>query len=141
VYAAWAEHWLNGLLLTRLMKQGYTYTNARARVRKADVPEKLGKLWIELSLPPLDGTHEARLRALFTCRNDFVHYKWEPIQHEQTEDGDPAMREPVKQIENTVTYCHDYSLTVLSGGAVEVAERIFQVPPLRQHLADRYRLA
>jgi hypothetical protein len=70
-----------------------------------------------------------------------VHYKWEPLQQEQTKDGDPAMREAVGQIEDTVAYCHDYSLTVLSGGRTDVAERVFQVAPLRQHLIDQYRLA
>jgi hypothetical protein len=140
LYAAWAEHWLNGLLLTRLMKQGSTYPAARKRVRNADVPEKLGSLWGELSLPPLAGRHEGRLRALFTCRNDFVHYKWEPLQQEQTKDGDPAMRGAVNQIEETVAYCHDYALMVLSAGALDVAERIFEVQPLRQHLLDQYSL-
>ncbi len=79
LYATWCEHWINGIITSIARRQGQSDADIKRLIRKHNLGDKYTKVLDGLNLPRFDESIREALRALAKQRNDFVHYKWEPL--------------------------------------------------------------
>ncbi|MBM7845376.1 hypothetical protein [Herpetosiphon giganteus] len=79
LYATWCEHWINGIITSIARRQGQSDADIKRLIRKHNLGDKYTKVLDGLGLPRFDESIREALRALAKQRNDFVHYKWEPL--------------------------------------------------------------
>ena len=125
LYATWAEHWLNAILLTRAQKLGRTSLEADAMIRSARFPDKVGWLWNMLALPPLDGDHLKKLRTLNSTRNYYLHYRYEGGDPDKLLVGESELAAALVDIEATVKYAQTFELDEILAEEVAVASAAF----------------
>jgi hypothetical protein len=136
LYATWAEHWVNAVLLARALARGLAEEDTVRMLRDAQWPAKLGWLWRTFGLVELEAQHRGRLQHLIDTRNEYVHYKWKG--KKLVEDGmDEPLTGAIRDIEPTIAYLVDYQLKEISGPALREAAKLFGVD-LRRELRASY---
>jgi hypothetical protein len=83
LYATWLEHFINGLLVTTLGRQGLSERTVKALIRKLDLITKATALWEIAELPPLSEEQLKVVEMTTNLRNTFVHYKWSGADSEE----------------------------------------------------------
>lgn len=76
LFGTWWEHWLNGIIENRVIKQGLTHNDFKEMVKGLNNKAKSGWLLKLLNLPPLENRHLSVMNSLTEKRNQFVHYKY-----------------------------------------------------------------
>ncbi|MFD3162835.1 hypothetical protein [Herpetosiphon sp. NSE202] len=79
LYATWCEHWINGIITSIARRQGQSDPTIKRLIRKHNLYQKYTEVLDGLRIPRFDESIREALRTLAKHRNDFVHYKWEPL--------------------------------------------------------------
>jgi hypothetical protein len=137
LYATWAEHWVNAVLIARALASGLPEDDATKMLKDAKWDAKLGWLWRTHGLADLDPYHRGRLQHLINTRNEFVHYKWKGTKLMKEDANQPSHKGAISEIEPTIAYLIDYQLKEISGPAITQAAQLFRVD-LRAHLRSSY---
>ncbi len=127
LYATWVEHWLNGVLLTRLLTRKVPYEQAQGLLREASARAKYSWVWTLLDLPPLSREDLLRLQRLSDTRNQYVHHKWPFQPTEAVEKSDARLHAILEEAEPLCGRLIDYDLDHISSPALPVAERVFGI--------------
>ncbi|XSG76755.1 hypothetical protein ACP8Y2_07055 [Herpetosiphon llansteffanensis] len=80
LYATWCEHWINGIITSIAQRQGMTGVQIEKLFKgNRSLFLKYTKVLDNLRIPRFDESIRESLLTLAKHRNDFVHYKWEPL--------------------------------------------------------------
>jgi hypothetical protein len=121
------EHWLNGVLLTRLLARKVPYEQAQSLLREASARAKYSWVWTLLDLPPLSREDLLRLQRVSDTRNQYVHHKWPFQPTEAVEMSDARLHAILEEAEPLCGRLIDYDLDHISSPALPVAERVFGI--------------
>jgi hypothetical protein len=126
LYATWAEHWINGLVQTRMESLRHPYETTRSVIRDVRFEGKLTWLVAVLGLPPIPEEARRALVRLAGDRNEFVHYKWPPLQ----EDGQLAIRrkheETIAAVESYIGMLLEYEANAVEDDARGKIRRLLE---------------
>lgn len=90
IFGTWWEHWLNGIVESRTIKEGLEENDFKDIVRSLNNKAKSSWLLKLLKLPPLDSKHLEVIAKLIERRNQFVHYKYSDRQPSVNENLDSS---------------------------------------------------
>lgn len=111
LYATWAEHFLNQLVITGAKRKGLSETDGVQMVRDLSYRSKV--TWVPklLGFRAIATSHQKALLKLGELRNQYVHYKWRGY--------NPDLDEPEEEYANAVA---DFEKTVGYLGGYERRE-------------------
>lgn len=75
-YAAWAEHWVNGVIADECEKLNIGEKHAKEIIRDISIKNKYSWFLMILKLPAISEKILHFLDELIQTRNAFIHYKW-----------------------------------------------------------------
>ena len=103
LYAIWAEHSINGLLLRAFERKGHSAEVSTPLLRELRLSTKASALWGIAGLPTIPSDSLRLLDRIIQYRNSFVHYKW--ILYEELADMQLSeeLRDIVAQAESLVS--------------------------------------
>ncbi|GBC61957.1 hypothetical protein DENIS_2919 [Desulfonema ishimotonii] len=104
VYATWWEHWVNGILATRLFKKNIVGKEFKTVIQNLNLRSKTTWFLKLVDLPPFEENHLKQMNLLSEKRNSFVHYKYQP-QEEVCKDKFNTYFEAV---EESIEYFNKY---------------------------------
>ncbi|EJR0963308.1 TPA: hypothetical protein NJ348_004721 [Vibrio parahaemolyticus] len=102
-YATWWEHWINGVLESKLYRKEITGKEFKPVITSLNNRAKTSWFLKLIELPPFDKTHLEVMTKLAEKRNSFVHYKY-PVDTGESEN----LTEFFEQVENSILYFIDY---------------------------------
>jgi hypothetical protein len=79
LYVTWLEHFINGILIHKLERHGYSEESVQSLIRNLNLNAKATALWEIADLPPLSESNRKLLFEAVERRNAFVHYKWRAL--------------------------------------------------------------
>ena len=130
LYATWAEHFLNQLVVTGAKRKGLSEEDGVKMIRNLSfeskftwVPKLLGFRAIALS-------HQKALRKLGELRNQYVHYKWRGYSAKGEKLDE--YRQPVADFEKTVAYLGQYERREIFSGQKAAPRRFTKARQERQ---------
>lgn len=92
MYATWAEHWLNGVLIAALDRQEVDPSEA-TQILKSTLHAKTGWIWTILYGSSMPTDVRASILRVADARNTFVHYKWTSMPDDPRENPLPRYDE------------------------------------------------
>jgi hypothetical protein len=105
LYGTWWEHWLNGVIEHRVIKQGLDENDFKDIVRSLNNKAKTSWLFKILGLPLLDSEQLKIMNLLSEKRNQFIHYKYPATEWENDKN---LSVEFFETLEMAITYFENY---------------------------------
>jgi hypothetical protein len=105
LYGTWWEHWLNGVIEHRVIKQGLDENDYKDIVRSLNNRAKTSWLFKLLDLPLLDSEQLKTMSSLSEKRNQFIHYKY-PATEWENDKKTPI--EFFEVLESSIKYFENY---------------------------------
>ena len=136
LYATWAEHWVNGILIARALRAGLSPQLSAQVIRDTNWKAKLSWLWQLLDLPEIPEERRKELDTLVSLRNEYVHYKWRGRDPDEVTGNDPHLRAALDGVELSVAGLVDYGVS-LDQEALGEAHCLFE-EDLRARLRQVY---
>jgi hypothetical protein len=114
LYATWAEHFLNDLVVTGAKRKGLSEDDGVQMVRGLSYRSKVAWVPKLLGFRSIAASHQTALLKLGELRNQYVHYKWRgrPADFE----GDDEYEKVVADFEKTVAYLARYERREIFSG-------------------------
>jgi hypothetical protein len=116
LYMTWIEHFVNGLLLLSLERQGISLESCKVLIRELRLAAKLTALWEIARLPELSATHLKLIDRAASLRNAFVHYKWPSVSKQEEDHRRDELGEIVAQIGSLAQTFHEIENQALWSG-------------------------
>lgn len=117
LYGTWWEHWLNGVIENRVIKQGLDGNDFKDIVRSLNNRAKTSWLFKLLGLPLLDVEQLKIMNSLSEKRNQFIHYKYPA---NEWEDDKKTPMEFFEILEKAIEYFEEYEeINVYSSFSIE----------------------
>lgn len=116
LYTTWVEHFVNGLLLRSLERQGTSPESCKALIRELRLATKLTALWEVAQLPKLSAAHVKLIDRAVSLRNAFVHYKWPSVSEQEEKHQRSELREITTQIGSLAQVFHEIEDQALWSG-------------------------
>ena len=124
LYATWAEHWINGLLQTKMETLGHPYEMTRSMIREVRFEGKLTWLLAVLGLPPIPEAARKALLRLAGDRNEFVHYKWPALHEDEQRALSRKHDDTIVVAESCVDIVLEYEARAVEGDARDKIRRL-----------------
>jgi hypothetical protein len=123
LYATWIEHFVNGLLLVALGRQGVSPGSRRALIRELRLLTKVTALWELADLPALPAKYLNLIDKITSLRNTFVHYKWPHASWQDDEHQYREFSETVDRMDSLIQMLREVEdQTLWSGRRDEIIE-------------------
>jgi hypothetical protein len=122
LYATWIEHYINGLLLITLSRQGVSSQSSKTLLRELRLKSKVTALWELANLPALAPTYLKLIDGITVARNEFVHYKW-PVASVQDKE---KQRRDLDELNSLVQMLHEIEDRTLWYGRREEIMAVFR---------------
>lgn len=106
LYAVACEHWLNEIISVYFRRKGISEKEAAQVIRSVNFEGKFTWLPPLLDLPRVPAHHAKRLKRLGDLRNEFVHYKWKPLDLDHEEDK--PIKSLLRELGATISYLVRY---------------------------------
>jgi len=107
-YATWWEHWINGVIHSKLSAKGVTEKEFKEVIRSLNIRSKCTWFLKLLDLPQLNSEHLKIMDELVERRNQFVHYKYPTRPLDEPEDTQQKLEAMFGRIRNAEEYFNNY---------------------------------
>jgi hypothetical protein len=119
-YVLWAEHFLNGMVLTFAGRRHIPRSDVTQLIRKTDLRDKCTWVLRLLGERALPERHVKRIARMAEVRNSFVHYKWP----EMDDSRQRAVMDVMREFSKTLVFLRRYWNRRVMLGSTRRLERL-----------------
>lgn len=116
LYAIWAEHFVNGILVRGFERLGHGEEISVPLIKELRLPTKASALWMMVGLPVLNPESLKLMNRIIEFRNMFVHYKWQARDEQMIAQQHEQLKNVVQESEQLVSELFTIESTAFWGG-------------------------